>query len=143
MVQHELHDKAHSNQLMNRDPPLQNPLGRHDINKVVLNIIHHTSQQLKKMLPRRTAEKKPLYEVSVATINCLQMGNALLENSEAMEINIRRPNTPKVRKIKIVNLKLVKAGEENRSFACGIENCSRAAPYLKLRGCNHTSKNRT
>ena len=95
------------------------------------------------MLPRRTAEKKPLREVSVDAIDCLQMGKALLGNLKAMKINIRRPSTPEVRRIKIVDLRLVKAGEESRSLTRGIGNCNRVAAYLRLKGCNHTSKNRT
>ena len=143
MVQHELHGKTPSNQHLNHGPPLQNPLSKHGINKVVLNIVHHTSHQLQEMLPHRMAEKKPSHEVSTAAIDCLQMGKALIGNPEAMEINIRRPSTPEVYRIKIVDLRLVKASEESRNLACGIGNCSRAAAYLKLRRCNHTNKNWT
>ncbi|KAM3714043.1 hypothetical protein ACJW31_01G301700 [Castanea mollissima] len=95
------------------------------------------------MLSRRTAKKKPPHEVSTAPIECLQMGSAFPRNPEAMKINIRRPSTPEVCRIKIVDLRLVKAGEESCSLARGIGNCSRAATYLKLKGCSHTSKNRT
>ena len=95
------------------------------------------------MLPRKTAEKKPLHEVSADAIDCLQMGKALLGNPNATEINIRRPSTPEVRRIKIVDLRLVKAGEESRSLTREIGNYNRVAAYLKLKGCNHTSKNQT
>ena len=106
----------------------------------MLDIIHHTSQQLQEMLPCRTAEKKPPHEVFAATIDCLQIGKTLLRNLEAVEANIRRSNTPEVRRIKIVNLGLVEVSKEGHSLAHGIWNCVRVAVHLKLRKC---SKNRT
>ena len=92
------------------------------------------------MLPCRTAEKKPLHEVSAAAIDYLKMGKVLLRNPVAVEVKIRRPSTPEVRRIKIVNLGLVEASKEGRNLAYGIWNCVRAATHLKLRRC---SKNRT
>ena len=42
VVQHELYNKAHSDQLLDRSPPLQNPFSGNSINEVVLNVIHYT-----------------------------------------------------------------------------------------------------
>ena len=77
------------------------------------------------MLPRKMAKKKPSHEVSMAPIDCLQVGSTLPRNPEAVEINISRTNTPEVHRIKIINLGLVKAGEESRSLAHRIWNCSK------------------
>ena len=85
MVQQELHCKANPEKLLDRGPPLQNPLGGHGVNKVMLNIVHHTPQQLEEVLPRRSAKKEPLYKVSMAVIDRLQVGNTLPRNPEAMK----------------------------------------------------------
>ena len=71
MVQDKLHNKTHIDQLLNRSPPLQNPLGRDSINKVMFNIIHYDSQQLQEMLPGRMTKAKSLLKVPLATENCL------------------------------------------------------------------------
>ena len=101
---------------MNCSPPLQNPLIRHGVNRVLLNIIHHPSQQLKEMLPHGLAKSKPLHEIPTTSVYCLQTGNALLRDSKAMEINIVGPNTQKIHKIKVISLELVKSDEENSSL---------------------------
>ena len=44
------------------------------------------------------------------------MGNALFKDSEAMEINIRRPNTLEIHRIKVIGLRLVKLDEESNSL---------------------------
>ena len=82
------------------------------------------------MLPHRTAKKKPLHEVSMVVINCLQMGNAFPGNPEAVKINVRSPSTPEVHRIKIVNLGLGKSDKESNYLARRIGNCGRVAAYL-------------
>ena len=42
VVQNELHNKAHINKLLNRSPPLQNPLGGDSVDEVMLDVIYHT-----------------------------------------------------------------------------------------------------
>ena len=84
MVQNELYSKAHTNKLLYRSPPLQDPLGRDGIDEVVFNIIHHTPQQLQKVLSNRAAKTESLHEVTTAVVNCLQVRNTIPRNSEAM-----------------------------------------------------------
>ena len=57
-----------------------------------------------------------MHEVSVAVVDCLQMGDALLKNSKTMKVNIRGSSTPKVRRIKIIGLGMVKLDEEGSNF---------------------------
>ena len=52
----------------------------------------------------------------MAVVDCLQMGDALLKNSKTMKVNIRGSSTPKVRRIKITGLRLVKLDEEGSNF---------------------------
>ena len=56
MVQDELHSKTHTNELLNRGPLLQDPLGKDSVNKTMLNVIHHALQHLQEVLPGRTAK---------------------------------------------------------------------------------------
>ena len=93
MVQNELHNKAHANKLLNRNSSLQDPLGGNCVNKVMLNIIHHTPQQLQKVLSGRTAKAESLHEVTMATVDRLQMRSTILGNFKAMEVYIGRLRT--------------------------------------------------
>ena len=43
------------------------------------------------------------------------MGDTFFGYLEAMEINIRRPSTSEVQRIKVVGLNLVKIGEEGKA----------------------------
>ena len=140
VVQEQLYNKAHSDQLLYCNPPLQDPFGGNNIDEVVLNVIHHTPQQLQEMLSHGTAKKKSSHEVPTAPIDYLQVRSTLPRNSKAMEVNIRRSSTLEVRRIKIVNLELVKASKEGFSLAHGVWNCGRTATHLKLR---RGSKNQT
>ena len=63
MVQSELYSKAYTNKLLYRNPPPQDPLGGNGINEVVLDVVHHTPQQLQKVLPSKTAKTESLHEV--------------------------------------------------------------------------------
>ena len=71
------------------------------------------------MLPYRTAKKESQHEVPTTPIDYLQMGSTLPRNLEAEEVNIRKPSTSEVRKIKNIDLGLVKMSEEDRSLAHG------------------------
>ena len=42
MIQNKLHSKTHTDKLLNRSPPLQDPLGGDSVDKVMLNVVHHT-----------------------------------------------------------------------------------------------------
>ena len=44
MIQNKLHSETHVDKLLNRGPPLQDPLGGDGVNKIVLNVIHYASQ---------------------------------------------------------------------------------------------------
>ena len=116
MVHNELHSKTHANKLLNPSPPLQDPLGRNGVNKVVLNIVHHAPQHLQEVLSSRTTKSESLHEVKAATINQHQMRNTVLGDSEAMKVHIRGPRTPEVYKTKVIDLRLINAGEKGCSF---------------------------
>ena len=116
MVQNELYSKAHANKLLYHSSSLQDPLGRNDINKVVLDVVHHTPQQLQKVLSNRAAKTESLHEVTTAAIDYLQVRSTILKNSKAMEVNIGRPRTPEVRRIEVINLMLIKTSKEG----CGL-----------------------
>lgn len=88
-------------QLLDCGLPLQDLLGRNGANEVVLDIIYHAAQQLEKMLPHRMANGEPLYKVSTAALNCLQMHNIVLKYLVHMEVHIGRPSTLEVCWIKV------------------------------------------
>ena len=50
MIQNKLHSKTHIDKLLNRGPPLQDPLGGDSVDKVMLNVIHHTPQHPQEVL---------------------------------------------------------------------------------------------
>ena len=66
-----LQSKPNVNQLLNYSPSLQNPFNRNDVNEVILNIVHHTPQQLKEVFPRKTTKGESLNKVTTATVDCL------------------------------------------------------------------------
>ena len=84
---------------MNYGLALQNPLDKHSIDEVTLNVVHHTPQQLKEVLPRGLTKKKSLHKIPTTVINSLQVGNG---NPETMKVNIRNSSTPKVHRIKVI-----------------------------------------
>ena len=132
MVQNELHSKAHTNKLLNHSPSLQDPLGGNYVNKVMLNIIHHSPQQLQKLLFGRTAKAKSLHEVTTTIIDYLQMRSTILGNSEAMKVYIGRPRTPEVYRIEVINLRLIKMSKKGCGLTHRVWNCARTAAHLKL-----------
>ena len=88
------------------------------------------------MLPHGMAKKKSPHEVPTTPIDCLQMRSTLPRNPKAVEVNIRKPSTLEVHRIKIINLGLVKASEEGLSLVHRIWNHSRTVAHLKLRRCS-------
>jgi len=95
------------------------------------------------VLPHGSAKRKPLHEIPTASVYCLQIGNALLKDSEAMEINIRRPSTLEIHRIKVIGLRLVKPDEESSSLTHRIRDYGKIVANLKLRRRRHFNKNRT
>ncbi|KAM3691930.1 hypothetical protein ACB098_08G048700 [Castanea mollissima] len=71
MVQDELHSNVRANKLLYRSPPLQDPLSGNSVNKVMLDVVHHTLQQLQKVFFSRTAKAESLHEVTAVAIDCL------------------------------------------------------------------------
>ena len=72
-------------QLLNRCSPLQDLLDRNCIHKVVLNIIHNTSQQLEEMLSSSIVEGEFLHKILIVTMNSLRMLQAILRYPVSME----------------------------------------------------------
>ena len=133
MVQNELYSKAHANKLLYHSPPLQDPLGRNDINKFVLDVVHHTPQQLQKVLSNRAAKTESLHEVTTAAVNCLQVRNTIPRNSKVMKVDIGRPRTLEVRDIEVINLRLIKTSKKGCGLTHRVWNCGRTTAHLKLR----------
>ena len=88
---------------------------------------------MSRSVPSRTAKVESLYEVTAATIDRLQMRSTILRNPEVMEVYIRRPRTPEVCRIKVINLRLIKMSKEGCDLTYRVQNCGRTATYLKLR----------
>ena len=61
------------------------------------------------------------------------MRSTILRNSKAMEVYIGRPKIPKVYKIKVINLRLIKMSNEGCGLTHRVRNCGRTAAHLKLR----------
>ena len=133
MIQNELHSRAHADKLLNRSPSQQDPLGGESVNKVVLNVIHHTPQQHQKVLPGRTTEAESLHKVTMATVDRHQMRNTILENFKAIKVYIGRPRTLEVYGIKVINLKLIKMSKEGCDLTHRVQNYGKTAAHLKLR----------
>ena len=133
VIQNELYSKAHANKFLNYSLPLQDPLGGDSVNKVVLNVIHHTPQQLQKVLSGRTTEAESLHKVTMAIVDRHQMRSTILKNFEAVEVYIGRPRTPKFCRIKVINLRLIKKSKEGCGLTHRVRNCGRTVAHLKLR----------
>ena len=112
MIHNKLHNKTHTNKLLNRGSPLQDPLGGDSVDKVMLNVVHHAPQHPQEVLSSRTTKAEPLHKVTTATIDCHQVRNTILRDSEAMEIYEMKPRTPDLRRAEIINLRLVKMGKK-------------------------------
>ena len=85
------------------------------------------------MLSSRTTKAESLHKVTMATVDRHQMGSTILRNSKAMEVYIGRPKTPKVYKIKFINLRLIKTSKEGYDLTHRVRNCGRTATHLKPR----------
>ena len=133
VVHNELYSKAHTNKLLNCSSPLQDPLDGDSINEVMLNIIHHTPQHLQEVLSSKTAKVESLHEITTATVDRHQIRSAILKNFETMEVYIRRPRTPEICKIEVINLRLIKVCKEGCSLTHKVWNGGRTATHLKLR----------
>ena len=94
----------------------------------MLHVVHHTPQQLEEVLPHRTTKGKSLHEISAPTADCLQTCNALLRCKKAMEINIRRSDTPKVCWVKVIGLSLLKTVKEGSGLTHRIETVAELLP---------------
>ena len=143
VIQHELHSKANSDQLLNCGPPLLNPFSKHSIYEFMLNVVHHAPQQLKEMLPYGLAKEKPLHEIPTAVKDYLQVGDALPKNPKTMEVNIRSSSTLEACRIKIIGLGLVKLDEEGSSLTCQMKNDGRTVANLKPRRWSHLNRSWT
>jgi len=99
----------------------------------MLNIVHHTSQHLQEVLSGRTAKAESLHKITMATVDRHQMRSTILGNFETMEVYIGRPRTPKICRIEVINLRLIKACKEGYSLTHRVQNGGRIAVLLKLR----------
>ena len=82
----------------------------------MLNVIHHTPQQLQKVLSGKMAKVESLHKVTTAAVDRLQMRSIITGNSEAMEVYIGRPRTLEVCRIKVINLRLIKMSKKGCSL---------------------------
>ena len=133
MTQNKLHSKTHTNKLLNRSSLLQDPFDGDSIDKVMLDVVYHAPQHPQEMLSGRTTKAESLHKVTTATIDRRQVRNAILRDSEAMEIYERRPRTPELCRAEVINLGLVKTGKKCCSFTHKIQNGGRTVAHLKLR----------
>ena len=133
MIQNKLHSKTHTDKLLNHGPPLQDPLSGDSVDKVMLNVIHHTPQHPQEVLSGRTTKAESLHKVATATIDRHQVRNTILRDLEAMEIYIRRPKTLEFCRAKVINLRLVKTGKKGCNSTHRIRNGGRTTTHLKLR----------
>ena len=69
MLKNKLHSKTYADELLHCSPPLQNSLGRNSVDKIMLNIVQHTSQHFQEMLPGRTAQTKALHKVAMTAVD--------------------------------------------------------------------------
>ena len=86
------------------------------------------------MLSGRTTKSEPLHKITTVAVNHHQVRNAVLRDSEAMEICIKRPKAPEICRTQVIDLRLIKAGEEGCSFMRRVKNGDRTAAHFKLRG---------
>ena len=84
------------------------------------------------MLSGRTTKSEPLHKITTVAVNHHQVRNAVLRDSKAMEICIRRPRAPEICRSQVINLRLIKAGEEGYSFIRRVRDGGRIAAHLKL-----------
>ena len=88
------------------------------------------------MLSGITTKVESLHKVTTAAIDRRQVRNTILRDSEAMKIYKRRPGTPELCRVEVIDLGLVKMGKKCCSFTYRILNGGRTAAHLKLRRSN-------
>ena len=88
------------------------------------------------MLSGRTTKVEPLHKITTVSVNYHQVRNIVLGDSKVMEVCIRRPKAPKICRTQVIDLGLIKAGEEGCSFLHRIKNGGKTATHFKLRGCH-------
>ena len=76
------------------------------------------------------AKTKLLHKVATTALDHHQVRNAILKDSEAIKVYVRRTGSPEVCRTKVVNLRLVKAGKEGHNI---IRDGGRTTTHLKLR----------
>ena len=74
-----------------------------------------------------------MHKITTVAVNHHQVRNAVIEDSEAIEICIRRPRAPEICRTQVIDLRLIKAGEEGCSFMRKVRNGDRTAAHFKLR----------
>ena len=79
------------------------------------------------------AKKKSLHKITTTVVDHHQVGNTILENSEAIKIHVRRTRSPEFYRAKVINLWLIKAGEKGCSIIRRVWDGGRIAAHLKLR----------
>ena len=84
------------------------------------------------MLHGRTAKTESLHKITTVAVDHHQVGNTILGYSEAMKIHVKMPRSPEVYRAKVINLRLIKAGEEGCSFIRRVWDGGRTAAHLKL-----------
>ena len=88
------------------------------------------------MLSGITTKVESLHKVTTAAIDRRQVRNTILKDSEAMKIYKRRPGTPELCRVEVIDLGLVKMCKKCCSFTYRILNGGRTATHLKLRMSN-------
>ena len=76
---------------------------------------------------------EPLHKITTVAVNHHQVRNAVLGDSEAMEICIRRPRAPEICRTQVIDLRLIKAGKKGCNFIRRVRNGDRTAAHFKLR----------
>ena len=80
-----------------------------------------------------------MHKITTVAVNHYQVRNTVLRDSEAMEVCIRRPRAPEICRTQVIDLGLIKAGEEGCSFLHRIKNGGRTAAHFELKGCRRKS----
>ena len=65
-------------------------------------------------------------------MNHHQVRNVVLGDSETTEICIRRPKALEIYRTQVINLRLIKAGEEGYNFIRRVRDGGRTVAHLKL-----------
>ena len=99
----------------------------------MLNIVQHTPQHLQEMLSGGVAKAESLHEVTTVTVDRHQVRSTILENFEAMKVYIGRPRALEICRLKLVDLKLIKACKKGYSLTRRIRDSGKIAAHLKLR----------